>query len=62
METRWKQTEPPMPDSGLRKVLPIAVVAALFAAGIAFYGTHNGVIGTDNYETPAGPSGAPATK
>jgi hypothetical protein len=43
-------------------VLAIAVVAALFAAGIAFYGTHNGVIGTDNYETPAGPSGAPATK
>jgi hypothetical protein len=62
METDPKQVEPPMPDSGLRKVLPIALVTALFAAGLTFYGTHNGVISMDNFEPPAVPSGAPAAK
>jgi hypothetical protein len=63
METRWKQTEPPMPDSGLRKVLPIALVAAIFAAGLTFYATHNGVISTERFEPPAAaPSSPPAAK
>lgn len=54
METPERQSDPPMPDPGLRKVLPIAAVAALLAAGITFYATHNGVISTDGVEALRG--------
>ena len=63
MEPDPKQVEPPMPDSGLRNVLPIAAVALLFAAGLTFYATHNGVISTAHFEAPAAaPSAPPAAK